>query len=516
MSPTFGELATSAEVQLSLAHRYPTFTLHRDELVRMSAVVRTCVERVVRLADTTSRDGRPLLDPDSFWLRALQDFQARLDQVSACAQVLPRRSGDLTDLVPVQRLADAAATIGAAIDLLATHFDILADGMCDRDDLGAYIDSVEGRRAIVVQAARFAGLLSPISRDVALALHAHTGRLSAVLADALLDISEHLAVAAASVPDAVGSGPRVSAALSAIPALEPIRPDLKEPTRDLGLLLRRAIGCAERLHQLTLLDARTTPAPTIDPTALAVTASAFASTQAMTARCIRQLASRGEQIAPRLTSARVGRELHNSAAATECAYQRWLSVRDGLRGRRGVVTRGLGVPMRVEANDLILTIGRLAHTDPQWQPRVGGCDELRPAAELAPTAVSLAELCAGLHRLNAAQALTANRQAHLLRAMARGGQLMLPTRWLPESDYVRRPYTPAPESEIVALVKRYAAARDATAEVAVHIGSLPQHLGCLRPNIAADAELTRWRLPTAWRSQPLPRGGWREPIAVAF
>jgi hypothetical protein len=175
------------------------------------------------------------------------------------------------------------------------------------------------------------------------------------------------------------------------------------------------------LHQLAFAATKTTT-PTIDPAALAVAASAIASTQAMTSRLLHQLAGHTEQIAPDLTAARIGRELRNSADAAETAYERWLSVREGLRGGRGLVTRGLGVPMRVEANNLTLAIGRLIHTDPQWEPHVGGRDDIRPPDEIAPTPTSLGDVCAGLHRLNAVHALTANRHGHLVHAMAQGGQ----------------------------------------------------------------------------------------------
>jgi hypothetical protein len=172
--------------------------------------------------------------------------------------------------------------------------------------------------------------------------------------------------------------------------------------------------------------------------------------------------------------------------------------------------------MRIEANDLVLAIGRRVHTDPQWEPRTGHQDALRSAAELAPNPAEMGELCAGLHRLGAVQALTAHRHAHLVHAMAHSGQLMLPTRWLPESDEVRGRYTPLPADEAALLVKRYVAARDATAETAHRIGQVPRLLGCVRTDVAAQVELTQWRLPAAWRTPAVVINKSREPIAVAF
>jgi hypothetical protein len=93
---------------------------------------------------------------------------------------------------------------------------------------------------------------------------------------------------------------------------------------------------------------------------------------------------------------------------------------------------------------------------------------------------------------------------------------MLPTRWLPESDEVRGRYTPMPDGEAAVLVKRYVAARDATAEAATHIGHIPQLLGCARADIAADVELNRWRLPTTWRTAEMVQHMSCAPISAAL
>jgi hypothetical protein len=333
MTPTFGELVAAAELHLSGAHRYPLVTLDEGELVQMAAAARTCVDAVVRLADSTTREDRPVLDPDPCWHEFLQGFWAELDRARVRADALPRASGELAYPATAQRLTCAATAVGAAVDLLATHFDVHADGVGDRDDLAAYIDSIEGRRAIATQSACLAALLSPITRDISLALHAHFGRRTGALAHALLDVSEHLATAA-KLSQTPGAAGHERTALTAIPVTQRIRREGMPPTQDVRVLLDYAIGCAERLHQMAFLDAGTTPGPTIDPPALTITASAFASTQAMTARCHRHLSGHAEQIAPDLTAGRVSRDMRNSADVAESAYQHWLDVRDGLRGAR--------------------------------------------------------------------------------------------------------------------------------------------------------------------------------------
>jgi hypothetical protein len=514
MTPTFGELAEAAEIHLSLARRYPASTLSHRELAVAAGELRTCVETVVRLADTSRRDGRELHDPEPGWQQRLADLHGHLHNAAAQAEMLSARAtGKDSDLPPARRLADAAVAVGAAIDLLSTHFDVGPEGIGYRDEYGAYLDSVEGRRDIATQVGRFAASLSPIARDIALALHAHDGKRAVARAEALLDVSEHLRAAATQPPRADANAPLV---LSAVPALDRLRPTAMTPTRDVGIGLDRAVDCAERLHRLAVVDLTSRSTPTTDPAALAGAASAIASSQAMAARCLHHLERRAEQVAPALTAQRVVREMRASADAAEHAYERWVDVRDGLRGGRGLITRGLGIATRSEANKLLLVAGRLLHADPRWEPHVGGDNELRPAGELVPDRRALSDFFAGLHRLEIAQALTANRQASLVRSMAAGGVFMLPTRSLPESDDLRGVYTPMPDDEARALVKRYVAARDATAEAARRISVVPQLLGCLRPDAAAQVELTRWRLPDAWRDQPTLRSDSRAEMAVAL
>ena len=500
---------------MSRFRRYPLFTVQQRDLVQVAAAFRSCVGGVVRLAATAHHDGRPILDPDAGWQVTLQGLAAWSDCVSMRTAALPRWRGEVACLSLAQRLVSASTAIGGAVDLLATHFEVLADGNGYRDEFGAFIDGVEGRRGIASQVARLSGLLSPIGRDLALAIHADFDRRHAGIADAVLDISEALGRVARSVPDNLTRG-RDLPALSAIPALEVLRRGSVAATRDVADLLGRAVGCAERLQRLSAIHTAGTPTPTTDPAALAITASAIASTQAMTARLLRHIAHHSEQLSAALTAERVVRDMRACADAGERAYQRWIDVRDGLRNGRGLTVHGLGMPMRIEANDLVLAVGRLVHQDPQWAPRVGGNNELRAPAELAPDRGSLAELCAGLHRLATVQALTANRQASLVRAMACSAVLMLPTRLLPESDDVRGIYMPIPDDETGALIKRYVAARDASAEAARRIGVVPRLLGCLRADTAAEVELTHWRLPDGWPSQGAARFESREALAVAL
>jgi hypothetical protein len=412
-------------------------------------------------------------------------------------------------------LAHAAVAVGAAIDLLATHFDVGSDGIGYRDEYGAYLDSVEGRRDIATQVGRFAASLSPIVRDLALALHAHE-RSAVSRADTLLDVFEHLRATAAQLPGSDAAQATVPLVLSAVPALDRLRPTAMTPTRDVCIGFDQAIGCAERLERLAVVDLTSASTPTTDPAALAIAASAIASAQAMTARCLRHLERRAEQVAPASRAQRAVREMEASADAAERAYERWADVRDGFRGGRGLITRGLGIATRSEATKLLLATGRLVHADPRWEPSVGGDNQMRRPDELVPDRRSLSDFCARLHRLETVQALTANRQASLVRAMATGGLFMLPTRSLPESADVRGVYTPMPDDEARALIKRYVAARDATAEAARRISAVPRLLGCLAPGAAAQVELTRWRLPDAWRDQPARRSDSRVEMAVAL
>jgi hypothetical protein len=515
MTSTFGELADAAEVYLSRFRRYPLFMLDQRELIQVAAAIRSCVDGVVRLAATAQRDGRPILDPDAGWQKTLESLAARSSRLSLCTSALPRLSDEVACVAPAHRLARASTAIGGAVDLLATHFEVVADGIGYRDEFGTYIDSVEGRRDIASQVARLAWLLSPTGRDLALAIHGNAESQHAAIADALLDISEELGRVARYMPDRM-TGAGDLPALAAIPALEVPRRGSVTATRDVGDLLDMAVGCAERLQRLSSMDASATPTPTTDPEALAVTASAIASSQAMTARLLRHLKDHGEHVAPALTAERVVRATHACAEAAERSYQRWIDVRDGLRGGRGLITHGLGMAMRVEAVDLVLSVGRLVHEDPHWAPRVGGNNEMRAMAELAPDRRLLGELCAGLNRLATVQALTANRQANLVRAMASAEVFMLPTRSLPESDDVRGIYTPIPDDETAALIKRYVVARDASAEAARRIGALPRLLGGLRVEMAAEVELTHWRLPYDWRNEGATRFESHDALAVAL
>jgi hypothetical protein len=157
------------------------------------------------------------------------------------------------------------------------------------------------------------------------------------------------------------------------------------------------------------------------------------------------------------------------AAAAEAAGQgrdAWLrTAREVVRTR--TVTNGHLSPMALEAGELATWTGRLAYSNPQWSPADGPGRPMR-----LPETTALGDvpsMIAAAHQACEAPAALAQADHDQIRAAARTGQILVPTRSLPDDYDIPYPFAWAPRQRVEQILARYG-------NVALSV--LDEHIAC--------------------------------------
>jgi hypothetical protein len=127
----------------------------------------------------------------------------------------------------------------------------------------------------------------------------------------------------------------------------------------------------------------------------------------------------------------------------------------------------------VEAQDLMLRLGRLASGNPRWTP--AGQEQKpddRVVAALAPNPPAARSVLAAVHQSADALAVLADRDLAAVTTAAAAGRLYVPTRQLPPEYDVPRPYGAAPDDRIAELMTAYLSTLTATRTAATHLADL--------------------------------------------
>ena len=172
------------------------------------------------------------------------------------------------------------------------------------------------------------------------------------------------------------------------------------------------------------------------------------------------------------------------SAARACA--RW---RDAATAWDVIITetRGLTGPGVPDLGDLIVRLGRLAFTDPQWTPARVRHSPLRDPAEVAPGPAQFTEVVSAVHHAVSAVVSIAGTDRRAVDIAVRVSRLHVPTRTLPDGYDVPRKFADALPSTAAALLDAYEAAAAATDlavadldGLAVTVGAPSRTLGLAR------------------------------------
>jgi hypothetical protein len=173
-----------------------------------------------------------------------------------------------------------------------------------------------------------------------------------------------------------------------------------------------------------------------------------------------------QMLATRMAQAGSGEISGRLAAAADAAGRardEWLrAARDVVRTR--TVTDGHPSPLALEAGALATWTGRLAYCDPQWSPSDGPRRPMRLPETVAVDDVP--SMVAAAHQ--ACEALTALAQAghDQIHTAARTGQILVPTRSLPDDYDIPYPFARAPRPRVEEMLARYGDAGRASRQAA--------------------------------------------------
>jgi hypothetical protein len=456
MRPLLGDFLTAAgehiDAAISEDPQLPAETVGAvvGELGRLTGVMARCVDAFV-LDDQTGAAG--LVD-----VRAL----AVLDARSALRRAAARMRGAVDALgddgddarhLAAARLSAATGCLAAGHDLLQAHFAPgPAGSRYGNSPWAPAIVSAPVNAALVTEMGRYAGRLAPWMLAVAATPSEETlpapARVAISAACRWLRVAEAATWAASHAPGAVTE----HALLRAIPAnVCPPRcpPGGGETMPD---LCAGAIATAERLCHLAHATANRASDPQIR---LAVSWQRTAQGASITGHCseliLRQLAESAAHIPLPSAGATA---LQQAAHATSNAWAAWRAVAHDW----DTYTTGPGTlltPVAAEIGDLVLWVGRLAHTDPAWTPARNRTSPVRTATALADGRHTSTDVVTALHHVSDALAHIAANDRESVRRAAADRDLYILRRLLPEEYDLPYRYVPAPATMTDALLAAY-------------------------------------------------------------
>ena len=153
-------------------------------------------------------------------------------------------------------------------------------------------------------------------------------------------------------------------------------------------------------------------------------------------------------------------------------------------------------PTSGEAGDFALCTGRLAYADPAWTLSSCPGHQPRPPHNLAPDPGDLPLALAAAHRACDSITSLAYAQRERIRTAASAGRLLVPTRSLPDTMDIPRPFAPTLPDHVHALLRQCQETAEASAlageAAAAAVRATPSHL------------LTVDRCPRRPRCRPKP------------
>jgi hypothetical protein len=369
------------------------------------------------------------------------------------------------------RLDAAAFSLTVGRDLLQTHFTAGPQGArLERSEWAPVVTSLPVTRALLFELAQWARTIALQGGRLALSgapIQRGTGQQRRWLNAAC----QWLWAIDSAVQVAHRRDPVLTADISllhAIPLHELAPRLIPAGTESVPGLCPGTTSCAERVrHAARTAAAQASWSPAFTADSLTHTAACATVISHNCEILLRALAAGAQEHGALDMSTR----LHESADAAAIARDSWLQA---ARAWRQVVTdtRGTISPFAVETTDLAMWTGRLAHADPQWTLTAGPSQTPRSAQSLASEPGDLPLVVAAVHQ--ACETLTSMAAADdsQIRAAARAGRLLVPTRSLPDTLDVPHPFAPAPGCRVDILLDAYREAGTASAELTAAVSTV--------------------------------------------
>jgi len=402
-------------------------------------------------------------------------LQARRAADSAARHLRPpetaRRPGRSAATARGRHLIAAALSLAAARDLLQTHVTTRPDGTRRyRSGWGPAIASPAASRALTAEMAGLARQVAALGTGLAMP-PAGSWTQTSDARRAMNAACQNLrmlsgTVRAAHQRDAVLAGDRDL--LRAIPVSVTPQRQLPDGSEPVTVLCHGVITAAERLRHSARHAAAQAPwSPQISAAALRDAAAASTAASHNCAVLLHTLASGTDGLRSRGTPTRYAQ----AAEAAGTARDWWLRVARSLDQVTSDI-RGHVPADTAAARDLALWTGRLAYADPEWTLASGPGQPARPAGNLAAGPQETALVVAAVHHASDALQQLADvhhRQAH---AAARADRFLVPTRSLPSTYDIPRPYAPAPPDRIGLVLTAYQHASTASSEAFASIAEV--------------------------------------------
>ena len=435
-----------------------------DSLLRVVTVMGRYVDEVAVPGEVRYKVRPPL----TAWGRAR--VNAREALTNAAAHLHQHSSGRRRPGVTARselawRLDAISVSLTAGRDLLHTHLARDPHGAREfHSEWGPVVTFPPVEQALLAELGRLAHLIVPPCIDLALVPGA---RDTADARRSLNGASQWLWVLSASVRTAQCREP-VSATdrelLHAVPlnAVPPRR--VPDSSTSVAALYDIVITSAERARHAAWV-AGTQPAWSPRMTADSLHRAAATST-VTSHHCEILLRSLAASTADG-DMAELSVPLLRAADAAGRARAGWLGIAQALNQVATDTYRHLA-PAPSEASDLTLCTGRLAYADPGWTLSSGPGHQPRPSRELAPEPGDIPLAVSAVHYACDAVTSLAYAERERVRTAATAARLLVPTKTLPDTMDIPRPYAPALPDRIDALLSLYQdTGRDAAAVTAL-------------------------------------------------
>ena len=378
-----------------------------------------------------------------------------------------------------RRLDAAAAALMAGRDLLNTHLARDPRGARQfRSEWGLIACSPPAERALLAELAGLARQIAAPCTDLALSARSpdtEGARRGLRAACGWLQVLS-ASVQAAQQADPVTADDRDL--LLALPLNAPLPRPILDGSEPATVLYDAVITSAERARHAAWV---TGTQPAWSPHLTADSLRQVAATSTVTSHhceiLLRTLAARTAGS----DTAGLSASLARAADAAGRAREGWLHLARALNQVDTDTMRHLA-PTAGEPADLALCTGRLAYADPAWTLSSGPGHQPRPPHDLAPHPGDVPLALAAAHHACDAVTSLAYAQRERIRTAASAGRLLVPTRSLPDTMDIPRPYAPALPGHVHALLRQCQDTAEAAAEASAQTGEAaaairaPSHL----------------------------------------
>ncbi len=472
--PTFGDFLTAARDHASAAAaRHHTdrggenVQEVTDSLLHVITVMGRYLQDIAAVpGDMRSRASPPL----TAWGRARLTARDALTNAARHLQQQTRgtRAPGVTARSELARRLDAAAVaLTAGRDLLHTHLTRDPRGARQfRSEWGLIASSPPTERALLAELAGLAGQIANPCADLALSAR------SPDTADArrgLRAACGWLQVLSASVQAAQRTEPVTADdrdLLLAIPLNAPLSRPVLDGSEPVTVLYDAVITSADRARHAAWV---TGTQPAWSPHLTADSLRQVAATSTVTSHhceiLLRTLAAR----AAGSDTAALSASLDRAADAAGRARTGWLHLARALNQIDTDTMRHLAATAG-EPADLALCTGRLAYADATWTISSGPGHQPRPPHDLAPHPGDVPLVLAAAHHACDAVTSLAYAQREQIRTAASAGRLLVPTRSLPDTMDIPRPFAPALPGHVHALLRLCQDTAEAAAEASAQVG----------------------------------------------